>query len=675
MKTLIGIIACLVCLFSTAMPSFSGDTDMRITEIAASPTAAEEWVEIYNMGSSNVNVANWKFWENATNHGLYLVQGSMTIPGSGYAVICNNETSFLSANPGYSGTLIDASWSSLSTAGEEIGIKSSTTTPIEIFTYPATTTATLERVNGEWADYTTTNWKTSLVGKGTPGKVNDNYWFHFYTNEPSNSKDIDSPLVVLIDSAATRVEAAIYALNLQNVCTALVNAKNRGVATVKVVCELDNYNDTGSQNQNAYFTYLENNGITVIKDNSSTYDMHNKFFVIDDKVWTGSFNPTKNDWNQNANNAIWIRDNSVANSYEDEFNQMFAGTFHNSKTSVTNHIFTVANQPVKLWFGPKDNLEQKLNNDIDSSDHTLKFGIFTFTRASVSSKIDQARVAGVAVQGIFDAAQAGISSSEYQTLKDSGVDVRKDDYSTTNPGYYHWKGLVADYTDTSSDPTAIIGSANWTNKALLSSGGGNDENLLFIISYDVANRYYTAWKNDWDNHTKFVPDTVNHIVISQFSTRGSSSASDEFVELYNPSGDTISVDTWKLQYKSATGASWSDRLTFPANTKIPAGKFLLTANSAGYTSPGSGPSPDNSWDITSSVADDGHYRIISDTGSEIDKVGYGTTADSPEISPAPNHGTAANGKSVKRTADGGDSDNNGNDFAVLDPRNPRNSSN
>lgn len=674
MKRMSGLLmGCFVFVLSSITSAFPANYDMRITEVAASPVSAEEWVEIYNRGSSAIDVASWKFWENATNHGLNPVQGSTTIQPGQYAVICNNETSFLSANPGYSGTLIDASWTSLSTAGEEIGLKASSTVNVEIFTYPATTVATLERVNADWENYTSTNWKQSLVGRGTPGGVNDNSWYHFYTNEPTNPKGIDSGLVTLIDSATTRVYAAIYALSLQNVCTSLVNAKDRAV-TVKVVCELDNYNDTGAENQNAYFTYLENNGITVIKDNAVSYDMHDKFFVIDDKVWTGSFNPTNNDKNQNANNAVWIRDNSVANSFEDEFNQMFNGTFHNSKTSVTNHIFTVANQPVKVWFGPKDDLEKKVNNEIDSATKSLRFGLFTFTRASVASKIDQAKNAGVDVKGIFDAAQAGASASQYQTLKDSGVDVRKDDYAT-NPGFYHWKSMATDHVDSTADPTAVIGSANWTNKALLVSGGGNDENQLYITSYDLANRLYTAWKNDWDSHTKFVPDTVNHIVINQFSTRGSTSASDEFVELYNPSGDTISIDTWKLQYKSATGASWSDRLAFPAGTKIAAGKFRLTANSAGYTSPGSGPSPDHWWDVTSSVADDGHYRIISDTGSEIDKVGYGTTADSPEISPAPNHGTTANGKSVKRTADGGDSNNNGNDFAVLDPRNPRNSSN
>ncbi len=660
------IFGCFLAFIAFIQPAFSADSDMRITEIAAAPISAEEWVEIYNRGSADVNVSGWKFWESATNHGLSLIQGSTTIPAGGYAVICNNETSFLAANPGFSGTLIDASWSSLSTTGEEIGLKTSALTAIEIFTYPATTAGTLERVNGDWADYTSANWKQSQVAKGTPAKVNDDYWFHFYTNEPSNSKNIDIPLVNLIDSATTRIYAAIYDLTLQNVCTGLVKAKARGV-DVKVVCEFDNYNPN--------FTYLENNGIVVIKDNSTSYDMHNKFFVIDDKVWTGSFNPTVNDRSNNANNAIWIRDNSLANTFTDEFNQMFNGSFHNAKTVDANHIFTVANQPVKAWFGPKDNLEQKVNTEIDSALHTLNFGIFTFTLPSVAAKIDQARVQGVNVQGICDAAQAASVYAQYQPLKDSGVNIRKDDYNT-NPGFFHWKGFVADYADPTSDPTVVIGSANWTNKALPVAGGGNDENLLFVISYDLANRYYVAWKNDWDKHTQAPASPAGHIVINQFASRGASSASDEFVELYNPSAANISIANWKLQYKSSTGATWSDRVTFPAGTVINAGKFRLTANSAGYTAPASGVTPDNWWSVTSGSADDGHFRVISDTGSVVDLVGYGTTADSPEgASPAPSQGTTANGKSVKRLTDGGDSNNNGADFSVITARTPRNSSN
>src|SRR5882724_12333857 len=73
---------------------------------------------------------------------------------------------------------------------------------------------------------------------------------------------------------------------------------------------------------------------------------------------------------------------------------------------------------------------------------------------------------------------------------------------------------------------------------------------------------------------------VNHVVISEFATRGPTAATDEFIELYNPTDNPINMSGWKLQYKSATGALWNDRATLPANATIPGRAFYLIANTS-----------------------------------------------------------------------------------------------
>ena len=188
---------------------------------------------------------------------------------------------------------------------------------------------------------------------------------------------------------------------------------------------------------------------------------------------------------------------------------------------------------------------------------------------------------------------------------------------------------------------------------------------------------------------------ATHVVISEFATRGPSSATDEFVELYNPTDNAINIAGWKLQYKSAAGSGgWLDRATLPANSVIPAHGFFLIANLdyAGTVTPDF---TSGSWGSGTGMADNGHERIIDASAAVVDKVGYGSTASDPEGSPAPNHGTSANGNSVERkatatsTADslaaGGlhallgncqDTDNNAADFVVqTHGRNPQNSSN
>ena len=47
---------------------------------------------------------------------------------------------------------------------------------------------------------------------------------------------------------------------------------------------------------------------------------------------------------------------------------------------------------------------------------------------------------------------------------------------------------------------------------------------------------------------------ANHVVISEFASRGPSSAFDEFCEWYNPTNAQIDISGWKLQYSSQASA-------------------------------------------------------------------------------------------------------------------------
>lgn len=183
--------------------------------------------------------------------------------------------------------------------------------------------------------------------------------------------------------------------------------------------------------------------------------------------------------------------------------------------------------------------------------------------------------------------------------------------------------------------------------------------------------------------------STNHIVISEFSTRGASSATDEFVELYNPTETSVNLTGWKLQYKATSGTSWIDYFSIPAGNIIPARGFFLIANN-GYSGT---VTPDVRWG-TAGLADNGHIRIVNSSSIEIDKVGWGTAIDPEGGVAAPNHGTTGNNNSVERkakstsTADslksnglhsllgnGYDTNNNGNDFIQqTNGRNPQNTS-
>ncbi len=87
-----------------------------------------EWVEIYNNGSSSVDITGWKFQESpsASNHVLTQIQGVSVIPAGGFAVIAVDPTKFLLDWPTFSSNLFKASFSSLNNTGSTIVLKDNT---------------------------------------------------------------------------------------------------------------------------------------------------------------------------------------------------------------------------------------------------------------------------------------------------------------------------------------------------------------------------------------------------------------------------------------------------------------------------------------------------------------------------------------------------------------------
>lgn len=144
----------------TPLFSFAANTDIIINEIGAYEAIGHEWIEIYNKGSDPIDLANWKFFEDNSNHGLTLAQGDDFILGAGeYAVIVQNDANFKTDYPAATSTIFDSSWGTLNESGEEIGLKDMDGVMIEQFTYIAATNFSLERKDAASADYSANNWK------------------------------------------------------------------------------------------------------------------------------------------------------------------------------------------------------------------------------------------------------------------------------------------------------------------------------------------------------------------------------------------------------------------------------------------------------------------------------------------------------------------------------------
>lgn len=172
------IVGVFVFLFLLAVPSFAAD--IVINEIMYDLPGTDtdrEWIEIYNKGTNAVDLINWRFQEGGTKHILNSYQGGLILSPSGYAIIVDSASGFLGDHPGFSGIIIDSSFS-LSNAGESLVLLESVdaTTYVDEVSYQSSwggagNSGSLERKDVAGASNDSSNWQESVVG-GSSGFAN-----------------------------------------------------------------------------------------------------------------------------------------------------------------------------------------------------------------------------------------------------------------------------------------------------------------------------------------------------------------------------------------------------------------------------------------------------------------------------------------------------------------------
>jgi len=159
--------------------------------------AAQEWIELYNSGSTPVNLNGWRF-----NQGVSYAFGDVTINPGAYLVVAANVTAFTTAHP--SVTNVVGGWTGhLSNSGEDMELENQLGQRDDFVPYsdqgdwaprrrgPAFFTDTayfrgwewmsdadgngksLELVNPAMDNECGQNWKASVALGGTPGAPND----------------------------------------------------------------------------------------------------------------------------------------------------------------------------------------------------------------------------------------------------------------------------------------------------------------------------------------------------------------------------------------------------------------------------------------------------------------------------------------------------------------------
>jgi hypothetical protein len=168
-----------------------------------------------------------------------------------------------------------------------------------------------------------------------------------------------------------------------------------------------------------------------------------------------------------------------------------------------------------------------------------------------------------------------------------------------------------------------------------------------------------------------VSETTAHLVVSEVMT-GGASASDEFIEIYNPTSAPLPLEALEVVYVTASGSTITRKASWPAGSApLAAGAHLMVANSGGsFGSIGDQTYTGGLAATGGSVA----IRIIG-AATAMDAAGWGNATGSwLEASPAP---AVAAGHSIERlpggaAGSGQDTDQNAADFVDQPAPDPQN---
>lgn len=165
------------------------------------------------------------------------------------------------------------------------------------------------------------------------------------------------------------------------------------------------------------------------------------------------------------------------------------------------------------------------------------------------------------------------------------------------------------------------------------------------------------------------------VLIVELQVRGTAAmgaADQEFIEVYNTTNKPIDVSTWKLQYKSATGSTWTDKITMHGSIDAYS-SFLLVSDK--YPNPPSS-NPDGPaigiGVFSAGLSDSGgNIRIVDMVVPAMpvvhDQLGWGSTSNAAEgnaPTSAPAGGKSLHRKIIEEDDSYQDTDNNANDFYI-----------
>jgi cardiolipin synthase A/B len=173
--------------------------------------------------------------------------------------------------------------------------------------------------------------------------------------------------------------------------------------------------------------------------------MHKKILILDDhSVFIGTANFTPTSLNMHDNVVLGFYNSELAHFIQHSLDQSFS--------------FDVGEQKVKIWHLPDFHSDclQAIIHAIDSSQHSLRIALFTFTHPEIIEALIRAKKRGIDVQVALDYyTSRGASKNTAKKLVSENICL----HISKGGKLLHHKWCIVDST------ILFVGSANWTKSA------------------------------------------------------------------------------------------------------------------------------------------------------------------------------------------------------------------
>jgi phosphatidylserine/phosphatidylglycerophosphate/cardiolipin synthase-like enzyme len=148
---------------------------------------------------------------------------------------------------------------------------------------------------------------------------------------------------------------------------------------------------------------------------------------------------------------------------------------------------------IDVCFSPSFKCESKIMKLIDNTENTLDIVIYSLTSDNIVKALKRAKDRNVKIKILTDKSQMFEKNSRILLLHKEGFDIK---VNMIEKGSEHNKFAIYD------NKTISTGSANWTNRARMSS-----ENYIFIEDENTVNKYKNRFEYLWKINKKEDSDT------------------------------------------------------------------------------------------------------------------------------------------------------------------------